>query len=63
MTGKVCPFDKKPCIREKCEVFLEDTGICAFRLIGRTEKVKTASPTAKGNERSSSRPFKAHLFD
>jgi len=63
MTEKVCPFDKKPCIKELCAVFREDSGICSFRLIGTPRKVTPPSLAKQGDDRSSSKGYKAHLFD
>jgi inosine/xanthosine triphosphate pyrophosphatase family protein len=63
MTEKVCPFDKKPCIRERCEVFREDSGFCSFSLIGKPGNVQAPSLSKKRDEKSSSEKYKAHLFD
>ncbi len=62
MTDALCPFDKKPCIGDRCMVFREDSGTCAFRSIGLP--VKGTLPAARKNEdRSSSKRYSAHLFD
>jgi hypothetical protein len=62
MTEKVCPFDKKPCIRERCAVYREESGVCAFLLTGRRGSGHSSSEKSEGNDRSSGK-FKAHLFD
>lgn len=61
MTGKVCPFDKKTCIGAKCAVFREDTGLCAFLLIG-TDRGRNAPRTSRTEEPSGGK-FRAHLFE
>lgn len=58
MTDKLCPFDKQPCIRERCEVFREELGVCSFCLIGTPGR----PAPAKKDEKSSSK-YKAHLFE
>lgn len=58
MTDRLCPFDKQPCIRERCEVYREELEACAFRFIGGAAKMR---PPPK-EEKKSSR-YKAHLFD
>jgi len=63
MTDKLCPFDKKPCIGDRCMVFHEDSGTCSFRLIGMPGRVNPPVGAQKNDERSSSGRFKAHLFD
>lgn len=60
MSELVCPFDKNPCIGDRCMVFREDSGTCAFRSIGMPGK---APATKRTEERSSSKRFSAHLFD
>jgi hypothetical protein len=63
MTDKLCPFDKKPCIQDRCMVFGEDSRTCSFRFIGIPGRVTPPSGVRKNDERSSSGRFKAHLFD
>jgi hypothetical protein len=58
VADKLCPFDKQPCIRDRCEVFREDLGVCSFCLIG--SPVKKRPP--QKDEKTSSK-YKAHLFD
>jgi hypothetical protein len=58
LTDKLCPFDKQPCIRERCEVFREELGVCSFSLIGITGRARPAQK----DEKTSSK-YKAHLFD
>jgi hypothetical protein len=60
LTEKVCPFDKKPCIGERCAVYREESGVCAFLL---TMKSGTASRKKSDQDDRSSGKFKAHLFD
>jgi len=62
MTEKLCPFDKQPCIRERCAVFREDSGICAFLLAGQGRPVPGHPAEKAGGARSSS-GYRAHLFD
>ncbi len=62
MSELLCPFDKKPCIGDRCMVFREEPGTCAFRFIGMPGK--GSLPAARKDEdRSSSKRFSAHLFD
>ncbi len=61
MTEKMCPFDKKPCIRDQCAVFRDDLGRCAFLLIGKSSDARLYSQ--KSSEDKSRGKFKAHLFD
>jgi hypothetical protein len=63
MTEKVCPLDKKPCIRELCEVFREESGTCSFSLIGKPGEVQSPSLSKQTDDKSSSGRYKAHLFD
>jgi hypothetical protein len=58
MTDKVCPFDKQPCIRERCILFREDDGICSFCLLGTPGK-----PVRPKTEEKKPSGYKAHLFD
>lgn len=60
LTEKVCPFDKKPCIGERCAVYREESGVCAFLLMMKSG----TSPRKKSDQDDrSSGKFKAHLFD
>lgn len=62
MTGKVCPFDKKPCIGSACAVYNENAEKCAFLFCG--GKIPGNSSPRKGRTvEESGRKFKAHLFD
>jgi len=61
VTEKMCPFDKKPCIRDQCAVFRDDLGRCAFLLIGKSSDARLYSQ--KSSEDKSRGKFKAHLFD
>lgn len=63
MTDKLCPFDKKPCIGERCMVFREDSGTCSFLFTGIPVKVAPPPAASKNEDRSSSQRFSAHLFD
>jgi hypothetical protein len=58
MSDKLCPFDKRPCIKERCEVFREDVMVCSFSLPG--IPVKPFRP--KKDEKTPSK-YTAHLFD
>jgi hypothetical protein len=58
MTEKLCPFDKQPCIGNRCKVYREDLGECSFLFIGRRDK--TEMPAKEGRDKSK---FTAHLFD
>ena len=60
MEEKVCPFDKAPCIRQRCAIFIEERDCCALVLPVIKESVKLKD--SSGNKSDSSR-FKAHLFD
>jgi hypothetical protein len=62
ITEKVCPFDKKPCIRELCAVYREDSGVCAFLLAGKSGHGHSSTKRENTDDRSSGK-FKAHLFD
>jgi hypothetical protein len=62
ITEKACPFDKKPCIREQCAVYREESGVYAFLLTGMRGAGYPSSEKSEGDDRSKGR-FKAHLFD
>jgi hypothetical protein len=63
MPEKLCPVDKKPCIRELCVIFNEDYGLCSWAIIipdkGRApykDITRIEKPEKKGS-------YHAHLFD
>jgi hypothetical protein len=58
MHDKLCPFDKQPCIGERCEVFREEAGICSFSLIGIPGK-----PLGPQKDEPTSSKYRARLFD
>jgi len=58
VADKLCPFDKQPCIRERCEVFREEQGVCSFCLISIPER-----PCGSSKDDRTSSKYKAHLFD
>jgi hypothetical protein len=60
MEEKLCPFDKAPCIKQKCAIFIEEQDCCALVLPLIKEKIKLRDYSEK---RSDSSKFKAHLFD
>jgi len=62
---KLCPFDKKPCIRDACAVWSEENGLCAFALSPTRPPVKKAVPRPKEKPGSSglSGRFSDPLFD
>ena len=62
MIEKLCPFDKEPCIRERCAVFREESGTCAFLLAGPGMNIPRHPPEKSSGARSSS-GYRAHLFD
>ncbi len=62
LTEKLCPFDKNPCIRERCAVYREEAGVCAFLLAGRMGVGPPSSVKNRTGDQSGGK-FKAHLFD
>ena len=62
ITEKLCPFDKKPCIRASCAVYREDSDVCAFLLTGRLGAGNTPTSRRNTDDRGGGK-FKAHLFD
>jgi len=60
MTEKLCPFDKEPCIGQRCAIFIEAHDCCALAL-----PVKQGSRISRdiSDKKSDSSRFKAHLFD
>jgi hypothetical protein len=63
MPEKLCPVDKKPCIRERCVLFNEEYGLCSWAIIipdkGRVpyrDSTRIEKPEKKGG-------YHAHLFD
>jgi len=61
LTEKICPFDKKTCIRDQCAVFRDDLDRCAFLLIGKQSGAHPYSQRSTGDQPSGK--FKAHLFE
>jgi hypothetical protein len=62
LTEKLCPFDKKPCIGERCAVYREESGVCAFLLAG-GRGTGYSSPQKRNADDLSKGKFKAHLFE
>jgi len=60
MSDKLCPFDKKPCIRQRCAIFVEERDCCALILPVTKERAVLRDRSEK---KSDSSKFKAHLFD
>jgi hypothetical protein len=60
MTEKLCPFDKEPCIGQRCAIFIEAHDCCALAM-----PVKQGSRISRdiSDKKSDSSRFKAHLFD
>lgn len=66
----LCPFDKNPCVRQKCAVWSEDTGACSFAsLPGLVRSLKTRpdsvqpTPIKKESDSSGSGKYRTLLFD
>ncbi len=51
---KRCPFDKHPCIRERCMVWDDLEKTCAFALIPRQAKGITRNTQNPGNKKDTS---------
>jgi hypothetical protein len=63
MPEKLCPVDKKPCIKELCVIFNEESGLCSWAIIipdkGRVPS-KDSTRTDKTEKKGG---YRAHLFD
>jgi hypothetical protein len=65
MTGeKLCPLDKKPCIRERCAIFHEELQRCCWA-ISAPSPLPPPRPEPNRKKQGYEKPsqFKAHLFD
>ncbi|HUU75768.1 MAG TPA: hypothetical protein VMW63_06715 [Methanoregulaceae archaeon] len=62
MAEKLCPFDKNPCIREQCAIFIEKEDCCSLAIQKEIVAKRSGKEVQKERERDHSK-FKAHLFD
>ncbi|PKL60066.1 MAG: hypothetical protein CVV33_04610 [Methanomicrobiales archaeon HGW-Methanomicrobiales-4] len=62
---KLCPFDKKECIRMRCAIWATDEGTCSLALISQTVQRQGGQTRAKERSVSSglSGKYRDPLFD
>jgi len=70
MGNKLCPVDKKACIRDRCMVFDEEREKCGWALSGAgtapIEDMKKPAERKKEKKKSTAAPsshYRVHLFD
>jgi len=62
----LCPFDKEPCIMERCAAWHETRKRCSFSLLPdllKTGQHEPVRPVKTGEEPSGSGKFRTLLFD
>lgn len=66
----LCPFDKNPCIKYACAVWLEEREACSFsslpdmvRALNMQKEVTKTVPVRKDPEPSGSGKYRTLLFD
>jgi hypothetical protein len=58
---KLCPFDKKECIRIRCAIWAADDGTCAFALI--PQAVQRQGGQVRPKERAASSGYSGKYRD
>lgn len=68
MTGKLCPVDKQTCVRERCAIWIEERGCCAWAVVPGMAAVEAPAKEAKAGRKKPEpeappSKYRVHLFD